>query len=682
MVNDFFSLLYWWLLLLLGGGLVFPWVSQFFSSFWDRGWLFSKIWWLVVLSYLVFLAGRIHLFPFFQETVILFLLVFVLGGVLFWREKKRRNQLYRLWREKGEILVIEEGLFFFSLAGWSFIRGLAPRIEGLEKFMDFGFVNSLLRSRWFPPQDMWFAGEKINYYYFGHLQAAVLTKLSGLESGLTYNLMIATLFALSLVGGFSLVATFLSSFKKRGKKVKKMIILGGLISAFLLTLGGNLHPAVYLLKDGPKKYWYPDATRFIGYRPNNPHDKTIHEFPSYSFVVADLHGHLNDLPTALLFVAVLWLFFSSPLKERRKKWPLLSFLLAVMYMTNSWDFLVYGGLYAFLGGVIVLSSSRNKKKGIVEWFKEGVMVLLGAAVFSLPFSLSFKPLTQGIGLVHARSLFWQLLILWGFFWFVALSFFLVLRKKVFSSFFTDLFVLGIFLWATILIVIPEIIYFKDIYIPEYHRANTMFKLTYQAFVLYSLGSGYVFFRLREELKVKVKRYSFTFLFLLGFTAQMIYPLVAIPGYYGPLSLKRYQGLEGTGFLKKRYPDDAQGVAWLKKNLSGQPVVLEAAGDSYTLYNRVSALTGFPTIEGWLVHEWLWRRGFDQPGQRAAEVEKIYQGESDEEAERLLKKYQVEYVFVGELEREKYPRLKEERFSDWGKLVFSSGRTKIYQLEWE
>ena len=42
-------------------------------------------------------------------------------------------------------------------------------------------------------------------------------------------------------------------------------------------------------------YWFPDATRYIGYNPVNDSDKTIHEFPCYSFVLGDLHAHVVNV---------------------------------------------------------------------------------------------------------------------------------------------------------------------------------------------------------------------------------------------------------------------------------------------------------------------------------------------------------------------------------------------------
>jgi uncharacterized membrane protein len=96
-----------------------------------------------------------------------------------------------------------------------------------------------------------------------------------------------------------------------------------LISATLLSLGGNLHPLVYTLIFQPNKaaltekipnlevrdfYWFPDATRFIGHNPKaDPPDEdmTIHEFPSYSFVISDLHAHVINLPFVLTLLALL-----------------------------------------------------------------------------------------------------------------------------------------------------------------------------------------------------------------------------------------------------------------------------------------------------------------------------------------------------------------------------------------
>jgi len=719
MLADFFRVFYWFLVLNFLGLLLTPLVVSFFKKFWDQGWIFAKIGAIVLISYLVFILSRLHILPFYRETI--FIIVALLLGLNIWwlSEKKRKKQFLKVLSKKWRIFLGEEILFFFALLSWSFIRGFQPNIEGLEKFMDFGFVNSIIRSRYFPPADMWFAGSPINYYYFGHLQAAVLTLFSGLDSVICYNLMIATIFGFSLVGTFSLASNLYYSLKerfslyriinfKKSSSGSRCLLIVGLISALLLSLGGNLHTIFYVLKMGKDNYWYPDATRFIGHNPNNPKDKTIHEFPCYSFVVSDLHGHVNDIPTVLLFLAVLLVLGINSLRDREKlfifNFPLLTlpaFLLAVMYMTNSWDFPIYGGLFAIFLFLLLLQKqifARRQKakfnfssflKVVVKTFNLGIIVLIASIVFALPFAISFSPMTQGIKPVMAHSLFWQLLILWGFFWFTALGFVVfIIKAKILAKEqlpVADLLVLAALFWATVLILIPELIYVKDIYIAEYHRANTMFKLVYQSFILYSLSSGYVFWRIKQFFKasksVRDCIFSFVYLliFLAGFAAHMIYPYFSIRGYYGRLD--DYKGLsKGLDFSNRYHPGYYQAILWFKNHVTGQPVIVEAVGDSYTQYNQVSAATGLPTIEGWLVHEWLWRGGYDQPGKRAEEVRKIYEDTDLDQVKDLLFKYQVKYVIVGDQERQKYPNLNEQRFSQWGRVVFSSLGTKIYLLD--
>jgi uncharacterized membrane protein len=290
----------------------------------------------------------------------------------------------------------------------------------------------------------------------------------------------------------------------------------------------------------------------------------------------------------------------------------------------------------------------------------------------------------------------------------------------------------------------------------------MFKLVYQSFILYSLCSGYVLVRFSEILKSRVLISIYKLFFTLVFVIQLIYPYFAIKSYYGEFRL--YHGLDGLTYLKDLYPDNYQAILWINKNITGQPVMLEAVGDSYTTFNQVSSSTGLPTIQGWIVHEWLWRGGYDIPASRQMDVENIYSyfsgkssnikeeplNNSDEyivnygdnlwkiakkhlnneflwkelaelnnlenpsliypyqkliipvdygkdvifnennknddnvsnidEVKAILNKYQVEYIFVGDKEYEKYPELNPEKFKNIGaKVVFQSGKTIIYQL---
>jgi len=741
MFSDLVNVFQWWIYLLGIGFIFLPITRKIFGSFFDQGYLFSKVLGILFSSYLVWLLASLKILPFYKETIWLVLILGIVVNLFIFSKKSlppaptTRSTTHN--PPSLQAFVLEELIFLTTLIFWSYIRGFQPDIQGLEKFMDYGFVNSILRAKFFPPADMWFAGKSINYYYFGHYVAAFLTKLTGIPSAITYNLMIATLFAFCFSLTFSLTANLIYFWKKKlGISHWKLVILGGLISALLISLGANLHPAYYNFKmkilkkpycNGSFFYWYPDATRYIGYCPDVD-DKTIHEFPSYSFVVSDLHGHVSDIPFVLLFLA---LSFNLFLKLREKKdlsfkfcvlsLPI-SLILAVMFMTNQWDF----PIYLMVLGLVLLAglypNYKNFSKTLRRAIAYEVVLVAPSILFFLPYFLTFEPIAKGIAFVWKHSLPHQLLILWGAPWFFGLTFIIFLFKdkiktglkkeslvKLVSSILgvnvkikssskkqstinslpagkagqqltiSGLFVIILFLISTILIIIPEIFYVKDIYIPSYHRANTMFKLTYQSFVMFSIITGYIIVRLKISLKKGFgKTLLFTIYYLL-FTMQMIYPIYSLPGYYGKMRLEDYKGLYGLAFLQRLYPDDYQAVLWLNRNASGQPVILEAVGDSYTDYERISMATGLPTIEGWLVHEWLWRGSFDEPGKRASEVQQIYETSDFQIAKQLLLKYSVRYVIVGKMEKDKYPNLNEEKFNQLGKMVFQQGSTKIYQV---
>jgi len=688
MLADFKFIALWWSTIFILGTISLPLTFVVFKKFWDKGYIFSKIISLILLTYIVFILGVFRFLSFSSTSLMGIIIIAILLDFLYLR--KNHQKFIKTLRNHWKIILFEEILFFTILTVWSFVRGYAPDIEGLEKFMDWGFVNSALKSQYMPPADMWFSGLPINYYYFGHLMIAVLTKLSNISSAITYNLAIASTCALTFTLSFSLSSNLVFALLK--KINYRLVIAAGLFSALLLTFGGNLHPLYKIAKidiqnegklvltreaitKATQTYWYPDATRFIGFDPDT-NDKTIHEFPLYSFVVADLHGHMNDIPTVLLFIGLLFIL-SFSIKRSRINWQLIipsGFLLSVAYMTNAWDFAVYGLVYAifyFLYLLFTDSFAFSLKFTLIH----GFLIIIFWYIFNLPFSLNFTPMVEGLRLADAHTPFYQLFVLYGGFWLICLPFvtwfvMYLIKNKLSKLNNSDIFVFSLIIAATILVIIPEIGYIKDIYISDYRRANSMFKLVYEAFIIYSVVSGYIIVRLRKYLLLKI-------FFVLIFMSQMIYPYFAIKSYYG---FKNYQGLWGLNFLKNSYPDNYLAINWLNSNISGQPVILEAAGDSYTTYNQVSVATGLPTVEGWIVHEWLWRGGYDQPAAREADVKKIYQSTNVVEARSLLQKYSVKYVFVGDKEREKYPDLNEKIFSDLGaRVVFESGLTRIYQL---
>lgn len=675
LTHDLFYIFNWWIWLFLFGIVSLPITYKFFGKFTGVGYGLSKTVGLMVFGYSVFFLSTIQLLPLDRNVLLIFFLLY--GCFNYWIAKKEKELIKKVKKDFKPI-IINEILFTFGLILWSIIRGYQPDIIGLEKLMDYGFINSILRTKYLPPADMWYAGGNINYYWFGHFVTALLTKLSNVPSSITYNLMIATILGLSLSSVFTISAS-LAKFLESKLSIRA-IFAAGIISAVLLNFGGNFHTPFYILKDSTDTYWYPDATRFIGYNPDRD-DKTIHEFPQYSYVVSDLHAHLLNLPFVLIYISLLAKFIQ---KEKKKILPKqiipLGFTAGILFITSTWDF----GNYLLTTGITFFIFEFRKHKLQLKTFTRSVSRTLTTAilgiVFALPFILNFTSITQGVKIVNSHSLLWQLAILWGFPFFLTTIFVFILSKiykapkKIKPS---DLFVLCLHLASWILIILPEIFYVKDIYIASHHRANTMFKLTYQAFVMFYLSSGYIAVRVINATKTKAAKITVVFFFTIIFGAILSYPSFAVKSYYNQLN--NYQVLNGIKWLSQRHPDLYNTINWFNKKIENQPNILEAPGDSYTEYGIISSYTGLPTVSGWFVHEWLWRGSADIPQARVSDITQIYNTNDLELARSLLQKYEVEYVIVGNFEREKFPELDEYKFSELGKKVFVSGVTSIYKI---
>jgi YYY domain-containing protein len=246
--------------------------------------------------------------------------------------------------------------------------------------------------------------------------------------------------------------------------------------------------------------------------------------------------------------------------------------------------------------------------------------------------------------------------------------------------FEDAYMVILFISAFGLIFLPEVIYIKDIYGITYQRANTMFKFTYQSFMMMGIAAGYVVIRLVSTVTRTYGKFLASVGMAIVIGLPMMFPFYAIEGYYGNILKGTYKGLDGEAFLESRYADDYYAVQWLKDNVKGQPVVLEAAGDAYTDYERISALTGLPTIVGWGGHEWLWRGGYDKVGVRVEDVRLIYESDDMDETLRLIRKYGVSYIVIGQLENEKYANINIEKFNSIGQRVFTSVETTIIKVD--
>ncbi len=746
--EDGLAFLGWWLILLAIGLMFWPLAQRIFhTADHNLSYLPAKAAGLCVLGLLHWTGGHLLKIGLSVPSI---LILFMALALVIWGGAWVRGDRWsfglpgsrfaaealdnprRNWRQViGHATFAEAGFAALLLAG-TFARSLKPDLDSLEKFMNVAFINSILRSDGLPAADPWFAGSSINYYYFGHYIYALLTRLSGLKTAVAYNLCMASLWAfagsLSFVLGAQLVRLARQASNAASPDPIFLPGIGGALTWFLVTIAGNGQAFFYseqgpgksflkwlaahdfLVGDLSKPYWFADAARFIGYNPDTT-DKTIHEFPFYSFLVADLHAHVIDL-TFVLLLLILLTGLISQTGTGTKPYPELvavSLLLAVFRMANYWDFVIYLPLVllGILGYNLVQAGLPANRSLFFAVIRRTILQGSGCVVLSLlvswPFDARFQPMSSRVALSVAHSPLFQLSILWGapvlagLLWIIALAFqprvngigpYGVNVRRWLG---TDWIAALLFAYALALIVAPELVYVVDIYGGDYKRANTMFKLTYQAFVLLGLVWSYGICRLiAMPGKGRItKGRLIAGLMIVLMLIPAWYPLIAVRQWLGPFTLANRKGLDGlkplgaknsaqiAGEAGQELADDLAAIAWLNEEEAGQLVVLEAAGHSYTDANRISTFTGLPTVIGWETHEWLWRTSSATPDAYSAaivprqnDVRTIYTTTDQALRRELIARYQIRYVVIGSIERTEYgDQVQDDLLTALGDVVF-------------
>ena len=524
--GDVWTFWTWYLLAAVLGCVGMAVTGRLFRSFEDKGWMFSKVVSITITGFLTWFLVSVKILKFTTAACVGIALVYGIICILAY-EKQRRNGYECLPIDRLDLVYIEEILFFAAFLLWTYLAGFHPAAHGTEKFMDYGFMEAMMRSKTLPATDLWYSQGKINYYYGGQYFAVFLTKLSGTQVELTYNLMRTFVAGFAFVLPFSLVRQMTTDLQ--GRKVtgwkKQLPTLAGFLAGLAVSIAGNMHYVVYaqilpliqkLKGEEVSGYWFPDATRYIGFNPDVP-DKTIHEFPCYSFVLGDLHAHVVNIMFVLLLLGLLYAWTkkvrnTTPSVEklgRRKFWmkqllmPQIlaaAMLLGMFHWTNYWDFVIY---YVVTGGTVlfmnIICLKGDIRRILAVTIAQAIEIFAIATVIILPFTLQFTTMVQGVRLAQNHSLPHQLLVLWGLPTILTLVFVISLiieklKKLEHKSLYRlmkavrtpDLFAVIMGLCAIGLVAIPELVYVRDIYENGNARANTMFKLTYQAYIMFGM----------------------------------------------------------------------------------------------------------------------------------------------------------------------------------------------------
>ncbi len=229
------------------------------------------------------------------------------------------------------------------------------------------------------------------------------------------------------------------------------------------------------------------------------------------------------------------------------------------------------------------------------------------------------------------------------------------------------------------------------------RMNTVFKFYLQAWALLSVSAAAAFAWVLPEARKWLPGWRNFFqvgvtLALAGAALTTISSAVdkvsdrMAPGV--PLTLDsitymqyaQYADFGGTMDLSHDY----RAIRWMQDNVQGSPVIVEANTTEYKWGTRFTIYTGLPGVVGWSWHQRQQRTLTPQlVEERIAEIASFYTTEDPQAARDFLKKYNVKYIIVGQLERLEYPGPGINKFEQYnGQLwnsVYRDGDTVIYQV---
>lgn len=386
----------WYLVSTLANLAFAPAVLTVFRRFTDRGASLSRAISALLLVWPAwFLAGiGSGLLPFAPVTL---WATMVTGGAAswFWGIRSRALDATAI----RHLLIAEAGFAIaFTLFTW--FHGYGPQLTDQEKLSDLMMLSSTMRAEAMPPNDAWFAGESINYYYVGYVIWAGLAKLIGTTPWIAFNLALSSVFATTVVATAGLAGNVLGHwFPDRVAKI------GGILAVIFLVLGGNLWGVSRILQD-PAEWWnrgFNDfawlSTRIID---RDSSYTAITELPAFSFTLADLHPHLLALPYTATALGFAWLLATLQPDESksviRGHWPklvLTGWITGSLYAMNSWDYPTY--LLIALIGLLVGTHSRPWGERLAAT----AIVLISSVVLWLPFHASFESPTQPSGSAFA-----------------------------------------------------------------------------------------------------------------------------------------------------------------------------------------------------------------------------------------------------------------------------------------
>ncbi|MBN1286151.1 MAG: hypothetical protein JXB47_12205 [Anaerolineae bacterium] len=467
----------WWLLVTLVGLAAWPLLFRLLRRLPDRGVTLARPAGIFLSAFALWFLGSLGLLrndasgAAFAWALVLIVSIIAYFGM---RSRDDPDASIGAWlRANWRVVLAGELVFAVMFFVWAVVRAYDPNIAGTEKPMEMAFINAIRRSATFPPNDPWMSGYAISYYYFGYVMIAALAGLSGVVSGVAFNLSSALFFGLTGVVSYGLVFNLVhgrrSAEAERGRPAALqtaallLALLGPLFVLVVGNLGGLTHlvwtqripPDDFFTWLDVRRYntglpaqvvphvqwnaqagwvWWWQSSRvvhdvdFLGVTAN----EVIDEYPLFSFLLSDLHPHVLSLPFSLMAIGLALNLVRSRAGLDRYQIIFYALFLGGLIFLNLLD----GPLYmVFMVGAEVLRR-LIMYQGRLKWFDWVYAALFGAVtgglalLFYLPFLVGFR--SQASGLLPNPMFptrFQQFFVMFGPFLLIIVFFLIVERRR-------------------------------------------------------------------------------------------------------------------------------------------------------------------------------------------------------------------------------------------------------------
>jgi YYY domain-containing protein len=233
------------------------------------------------------------------------------------------------------------------------------------------------------------------------------------------------------------------------------------------------------------------------------------------------------------------------------------------------------------------------------------------------------------------------------------------------------------------------------------RMNTVFKLYLQAWMLLAVSAAASFGWLMNVFPAWNFKWRTIFQFgsyVLLAGAFMFTLTAASDKIADRMALESPRTLDSMDFMKHAQlwdgqtmdlSEDYRAIRWMQDSIEGSPVIVEANCTEYRWCTRYTIYTGLPGVVGWNWHQRQQRGIFaPQVQERVNEVSMFYNTPDIQMALDFLKKYDVKYIVVGQLERNVYPVIPElpdglEKFKQFEgvhwQVIYNDANTTIYEV---